>query len=214
MLSLSIAYFIISGVILNLQCTICALFFGFLFASFISWIKIFKIRFLSAFFKLYVSIFRGTPLLLQLYVVYYILPHTGYKPSVLAAAIITFSLNSAAYVSEILLAGIHSIDQEQWDAARSLGLSNNQTLRLVILPQALRNVLPALINEIIDLLKESSLISVIGGFDILKRAQQITNSSYNYEPLILVAITYYVMILLITQLINYIKKSRGSLSAQ
>jgi ABC-type amino acid transport system permease subunit len=132
--------------------------------------------------------------------IYYATPQlTGYTISAFEAGVLTFSLNSAAYSSEIIRAGIESIDIGQWEAAQVLGLSRWQLLRGVIFPQAVRNVLPALVNEMVDLLKESALVSTIGEADLLRQAQKVASEKYLYfEPLIIAAACYYVMVMLIS----------------
>ena len=161
--------------------------------------------------QFYTSVFRGTPLLVQLSIMYYGLPSLlGFNLPPYAAAVITFSLNSAAYVSEILQAGINSIDAGQSEAARALGLSKWQTLKLILFPQAFRNQGPALLNEMIDLLKESSLVSIIGEADIMRRAQLVSVQTYDFmTPLLIAALCYYVLVLLLGQAVAWLQKRAG-----
>ncbi|WP_010298359.1 amino acid ABC transporter permease [Candidatus Odyssella thessalonicensis] len=156
----------------------------------------------------YTSLFRGTPLLVQLGLIYYATPQlTGYTISAFEAGILTFALNSAAYSSEIIRAGIQSVDKGQWEAAQMLGLSRRQTIFGIIMPQAIRNTLPALVNEMIDLLKESSLISTIGEADLLRQAQKVASEKYLYfEPLILAAACYYIIVMFIAWLAKRLEK--------
>ena len=190
-----------SGLTLNVQITLVALLISLLLSVIFVAIDILKIPVLWQLVRFYVSVFRGTPLLLQLFMLYYILLAKDNIP-IFYVACLGFGLNSAAYISEILRGAINSIDKGQWEAARSLGLNFQQTMSFIIFPQALRNALPALINEVIDLLKETSLVAVIGGVDILKRAQIIAASSYDYSVYIVVGIVYYLITSLIARIIN------------
>ncbi len=158
--------------------------------------------------QIYTSIFRGTPLIVQLSLIFFGLPViTGYNMSPFVAGVITFSLNSAAYTSEIIRSGLQSIDQGQWEAGVVLGLSRMQILRHIILPQAFRLSLPSLVNEWIDLLKESALVSIIGEADLFRRAQIIAAEKYLYfEPYLTVAVCYYIMVLILTLLASRLEK--------
>jgi len=132
---------------------------------------------------------------------------TVYAISTFEAGVITFSLNSAAYSSEIIRAGIQAIERGQWDAAHVLGLSYRQTLITIILPQAVRNILPALVNEIVDLLKESALISTLGEADLLRRSQIVASEKYLFfEPLLVAAVGYYVMVMVISFLAKALER--------
>jgi polar amino acid transport system permease protein len=156
----------------------------------------------------YVDIFRGTPLLLQLSLIYFAIPQildrivNGYfghdfdfaLPG-LIAAFITFSLNSGAYISEVIRSGINSVDKGEIEAAKALGINSFNIYKDIILPIAFRNSFPSLMNEFITLVKESSIASVIGIQDLMRRQQIVTSQSFMYfEPLIVVGIIYYVVI--------------------
>lgn len=160
------------------------------------------------FTNIYVSILRGTPLILQLSLIYFALPGMlDIKISVFTAGIIAFSINSAAYVFEHLKAGINSVDKGQIEAASSIGLSKMQTMRLIVIPQAFRNVVPSLINEAINLVKESSIISVIGAQDIMRKAQIISSETYDYmTPLMIAGLYYYLIINLLNLILVQINK--------
>jgi ABC-type amino acid transport system permease subunit len=115
------------------------------------------------------------------------------------AGVLAFSLNSGAYVSEHIRAGILSVDRGQFEAAASLGISYFSTMKDIILPQAIKNILPSLVNESIDLLKESALVSTIGEMDLLRRANVVAAEKYIYfEPLLMVAAVYYVMVMVLS----------------
>lgn len=200
--------FIAQGVFVTLKYTFISIFFGSILGTTLGLMKVSHIRFLEIFANIYTSIFRGTPLLVQLIFIYYATPQLiGYKISAFEAGVLTFSLNSGAYVSEIIRSGIMSIDRGQFEAASSLGISYFSTMKDIILPQALRNVLPSLINEMIDLLKESSLVSVIGEMDLLKRANIISAEKYIYfEPLLVIAVLYYLMVMTLSFLMTIVEK--------
>jgi polar amino acid transport system permease protein len=144
-----------------------------------------------------VSIVRGTPVILQLSIVYFLVPQLcGCKLSVLSTGIITFGINSSAYVAEILRAGIESLPKGQFEAAYSLGIPPFYMWRDVILPQVAMNIFPALVNETVTLLKESAIIATIGGMDIMRRSQIIASARYEYfAPLCMAAVAYYVLVL-------------------
>lgn len=157
---------------------------------------------------MYVDIFRGTPLLLQLSLVYFAIPQlldrvvNGYLGqnfdfalSGLIAAFITFSLNSGAYISEVIRSGINSVDKGEIEAAKALGINPFYIYKDIVLPIAFRNSFPSLMNEFITLVKESSIASVIGIQDLMRRQQIVTSQTFMYfEPLIIVGIIYYVVI--------------------
>jgi His/Glu/Gln/Arg/opine family amino acid ABC transporter permease subunit len=156
----------------------------------------------------YTAVFRGTPLLVQLGIIFYATPQLiGYPISAFEAGILAFSLNSAAYSSEIIRAGIRAIDPGQWDAAKVLGISVTQTWVKVILPQAIRNILPALVNEMVNLLKESALVSIIGEADLLRRAQIVAAEKFLYfEPLVVAASLYFMMVMVINFMAKKLEK--------
>ncbi|MGL5719273.1 MAG: amino acid ABC transporter permease [Alphaproteobacteria bacterium] len=153
-----------------------------------------------AFAVIYTSIFRGTPLILQLGLLYYATQGLiGYDIPIWQAGVLAFSLNSAAYVSEIIKGGIQAIDPGQKEAAFSLGIPYFYTLRDIILPQAFRNTLPALVNEAIDLLKESALVSTITETDLMRRATIVAAEQHLYfEPFLIVGAIYYLLVLLLS----------------
>ncbi len=196
------------GILVTLKFTVASLLCGLPLGVVLALSKISHNSITRSLASAYTSIFRGTPLLVQLGLVYYATPQlTGYTISAFEAGVLTFALNSAAYSSEIIRAGIESIDKGQWEAAQLLGISRFQTIFRIILPQAIRNILPALVNEMVDLLKESALVSTIGEADLLRQAQKIASEKFLYfEPLIIAAICYYVMVMIISQSAKLIEK--------
>ncbi len=169
---------------------------GFILGTLLAICKIGSIRPLKVVADVYTSIFRGTPLLVQLMIIYIAIPQlTGYDISPYVSAILAFGLNSSAYVSEIIRAGILAVDRGQTEAAAALGVPYRQMMMNIILPQAIKNILPALMNEFITLTKESAIVSVIGYVDLMRRAQIVgANTYHNFEPLLFVALIYWVMV--------------------
>ena len=163
------------------------------------------LRFLAA---VYVDFFRGTPLLVQIFLFYFAVPViTGQRIDPYVAAVGSCGINSGAYVAEIVRAGIQSIDDGQMEAGRSLGMTWAQTMRYIIVPQAIKRVIPPLGNEFIALLKDSSLVSVIGFEELTRRGQLIIAKTYgSLEIWFSVAIIYLVMTLSISRLVAYLEK--------
>jgi len=121
--------------------------------------------------------------------------------------VIAFSLNSGAYVSEVLRAGVSAVDKGQVEAAKALGITPILRMKDIILPQAFRNILPALVNELINLVKESALISIIGGMDLMRRAQVVSTETYTYfTPMLIAAAAYYVLVLIISSFAMVLEK--------
>lgn len=151
------------------------------------------------FINRYVSVLRGTPLILQLSFIYFALPGlTGFSLSVVASGIIAFGLNSSAYLAEIFRAGIDSIPKGQFEAAQTLRVSHYAMWKDIILPQVVKNILPAMTNEVITLLKETALISTIGGMDIMRSSQTVAAEQFTYFiPLCIAGLYYYMLVLLI-----------------
>lgn len=166
-----------------------------------------KVKILSKICKFYVSIIRGTPVLLQLMIVYYVVFKNVKDLNLILVAALAFGINSGAYVAEIIRAGIESIDKGQMEAGRSLGLGYFQTLKLVILPQAIKNILPAIGNEFIALVKETSVAGYIGVMDLTKSSDIIASRTYDYFcPLIIVALIYWFIILILTKILKIFER--------
>lgn len=164
------------------------------------------IVFLNAVFKLYITVFRGTPMMVQLLITYYVIfAHSNISP--LLVAVIAFGLNSGAYVSEAIRSGITAIDLGQFEAGRSLGLTYGQTIRYVILPQAIKVSLPAIFNEFIALLKESSIVGYIGLMDLTKAGDILRSNTYEaFLPLIAVALLYLIIVIIMTALVSKLER--------
>lgn len=165
-----------------------------------------KFRVLNSISKMYVDIIRGTPVILQLMIIYYVI-FKSVNINILIVGVIAFGINSGAYVSEIIRAGINSIDKGQMEAGLSLGLKYSEVMRLIILPQAIRNILPALGNEFITLLKETSVGAYIGIVELTKASDIIASRTYDYFfPLIIIAIIYLIMTLGLSKLVNIMER--------
>ncbi|KTC75200.1 amino acid (glutamine) ABC transporter permease [Legionella birminghamensis] len=169
---------------------------------------------LSYFVKGFISIFRGTPLILQLSLIYFAAPGvTGLHPSILTAGIIAFGLNSSAYFAELFRAGIESLPKGQFEAAKTLGIKGFYLWKDIIFPQVLRNTLPAIMNEMIALLKETALISTIGGMDIMRSSQTVAAEQFTYFiPLCIAGVYYYGLVLVIELAGGWLEK-RGYYAA-
>ncbi|MPM68421.1 Arginine transport system permease protein ArtQ [bioreactor metagenome] len=163
-------------------------------------------RFLAVFIRIYIYVMRATPLLLQIIFIFYGLPFFGIVFDRWFAAGLAFSLNYAAYFAEILRGGIQSLDKGQSEVAQVLGLSRFFTFRKVLLPQALINTFPAISNEVLTLIKDTALISVVGLADLLKVSRSLVNATASIMPFLTVGIIYLIMNALLTYLLTRIEK--------
>ena len=165
-----------------------------------------KLKVLNAVCKVYLTVIRGTPVLVQLMIIYFVI-FGSVNISKVIVAVISFGINSGAYVAEIFRSGIMSIDQGQFEAGRSLGFNYVQTMWYIIMPQALKNVLPALGNEFISLLKETSVGSYIALQDLTKGGDIIRSRTYDaFTPLIAVALIYLALVMLFSWLIQILER--------
>ena len=191
---------------------VCAVLIGALIGLIIAIIRTYhdntnKMKVLNWLAKMYVTVIRGTPVLLQLMIIYYVI-FASVNINVVLVGIVAFGLNSAAYVSEIIRAGIMSIDKGQMEAGRALGLTYSETMKLIIIPQALKNVMPALGNEFITLLKETSVAGYIGIVELTKAGDIIASRTYNYFfPLILTAIIYLILTAGLSKILKKFERS-------
>lgn len=165
---------------------------------------------LNAICKVYLTIIRGTPAMVQLLIIYYVI-FASSSINKLVVAIIAFGINSAAYVAEVVRSGIMAVDKGQFEAGRSLGLTYNQTMRFIILPQAIKNILPALCNEFISLIKETSISGYIGLAELTKGGDIIRSVTFDaFMPLIAVAVIYLAIVMLLTHGMNKLERSLRS----
>ena len=199
--------YILQGVIITLEYTVLSVIFGLCLGVLLSLARLSKIGALSVIAKIYISVFRGTPLLVQLSIVYFVAPSIyEFDISVFQAGIIAFSMNSAAYVSEHIRGGIQAMPRGQFEGAVALGVPYSLMMKDIILPQAVRHILPSLVNEVINLLKETAIISMIGGMDIMRRAQIISAETYDYlTPMLVAALCYYILVVFFAAIARYLE---------
>jgi len=153
-------------------------------------LKVFGPKWVKALLKFYVWVFRGTPIVLQLFIVYYGFPNLGLVLDKWVVVITVFCLSAAAYETEIIRGGIISIDKGQFEACRALGLTFGQTLRRVVVPQAIRRVLPPTCSEVIILFKDTSLLAGVAIFDMMRRARDLVITDMRIEPFVVVLVLY------------------------
>lgn len=180
--------------------------------------KMSKVKVLKAIASIYIEVIRDTPLLVQVMLVAYGLPQLGVRfPSIFGlggeftAGVMVLSLNSGAYVAEILRSGIQAVDKGQMEASRSLGLSHRDAMRYVIVPQAVKNILPALANEFISLVKESAIISLVAVTDLMFVATAVRNSTYKpFGPYLVAAAIYFVITFGLSKLVGLLEKKMST----
>lgn len=194
--------FMLEGIWVTLKFVFFAIILGSILGTLLALFKIGSIKPLRWFADAYTSVFRGTPLILQLMIIYYSIPQlSGYDISPFLSAILAFGLNSSAYISEIIRAGIQAVDKGQMEAAQALGVPYRSMMKDIILPQALKNILPALMNEFITLTKESAIVSTIGYLDLMRRAQVVGADLFrNFEPLLFVGLIYWCLVMGLTMI--------------
>jgi len=165
-------------------------------------------RILNGICSVYVSIFRGTPMVVQLLVFYYVLfPLVGARITPIGVSILVFGLNSGAYISEIMRGGILSVDPGQMEGGRAMGLSFFATMQKIVIPQAIKNILPTMGNEFITLIKETSIVSFVGASDLYKAFNLMGTNTYEFMiPYLAMAIIYVILVLLITLLIRLMER--------
>lgn len=182
--------FLITGTSNTLLLSILTVFIGLAGGVLLSLMKHSNIKVLDRLVSAYIAFIRGTPLLVQLYIVYY-----GLKDMpMFLAGVIAMSINSSAYIAEIIRAGIQAVDKGQFEAAKALGLDTFHQYKTIIMPQAFKNILPALGNEFVILIKESAIVSVIGLHDLMYKVDTIRGITYKpFEPLIVAAVIYFIL---------------------
>lgn len=208
------ADFILDGAVLTIIMALGSIGLGCILGTILGLMRISSSRFLRLFSGTYLQLFRGTPMLLQIFFIFFAIPQiynmmTGnffnWRPEV--AGIIALGLNSGAYIAEIIRSGIQGVDIGQTEAARALGLTHRQTMQLVVLPQALRRVIPPLCNEFIVLLKDTSLVSGIGAKELMYRSRSMGVTTYDFVSFLVgAAFVYFVLTFILTQISNYIER--------
>ena len=199
---------LLQGALVTVEITAMSVGCGFFIGLLVALANLSKFTVVRLLAKCYVDIIRGTPLLVQIFLIYFALPMiTGQRIDPFIAAVTACSINSGAYVSEIFRAGIQSVDKGQMEAGRSLGLSWMQTMFYIILPQAFKHVIPPLGNEFISMTKETAQVSVIGFEELTRRGQLIISKTYGaLEIWLAVAVLYLIMTLGIAQLVSYLER--------
>lgn len=209
----------IDGMIVTVVLSLMTVFLGSILGLVATFLQQSQKKSLKAVANIYTQVIRGTPLLVQLYIWLYGLPLIGislptlpflgdvYGSREFLTAVVALSINSGAYICELLRGGLESIDKGQMEAGRSLGLSRKETMKSVIIPQAIRVVLPGLGNEFIAMIKESSIVSVVGIFDVMYTSNIVKAATYSiFEPLIIVAIIYFFLTYSLTGIMKQLEK--------
>lgn len=200
----------LSGLGITLEISLLAAVLGVIIGTVVALMKLStrkdgKRSVLSYIAQIYIDVIRGTPSVLQLLIMWFIVMANS-KNGVLVA-VLTFGINSGAYVSEIMRAGIQAVDHGQMEAGRSLGLSKGQTMRYIILPQAVKNVLPPIGNEFIVLLKETAIVGYVSLSDLTRAASQVSSRTYEaFMPLIGAAVIYFIIIKILSVLIGMLER--------
>ncbi len=197
---------VIEGLGVTLQVFLLTLVLSIPLGILVALCRLSKIKLLSWITECYTLIMRGTPLLLQIVFIFFGFPIIGIKIARMPSVILAFTLNYGAYFAEIFRAGINSIDEGQYEGAEVLGLSKVDTFFRIILPQALKRVLPPVGNEVINLVKDTALVYAVGFDDLLKIGKTATNRDATLLPLVIVALVYLLLIFVITKIMAYIEK--------
>ena len=203
--------YLTDGLAVTLQITLCAVILGIVLGFLVAIVRSThdrtgKLKILNALCNLYLTVIRGTPVVVQLLIIYFVI-FGSTTISKVVVAVLAFGINSGAYVAEIFRSGIMSIDNGQFEAGRSLGFNYRQTMFYIVMPQAFKNVLPALGNEFISLLKETSVSGYIALQDLTKGGDIIRSRTYDaFMPLIAVALIYLVMVLVFSRLVGLLER--------
>ncbi|MCH5256803.1 MAG: amino acid ABC transporter permease [Lachnospiraceae bacterium] len=205
---------VIEGLKNTLMIAVLGLFIGIIIGTLIATVRVipkYKLlpRILNGFCSFYVGLFRGTPIVVQLLVFYYVmLPLMGLRITGVQVSILVFGLNSGAYISEIMRSGILSVDHGQMEAGRAVGLSFSTTMVKIVIPQAVKNILPTLGNEFIALVKETSVVSFVGAADLYVAFNYIGSNSYEFMvPYLVMAVIYILLVLIISAGIKIMERS-------
>ena len=204
----------VEGLQNTLLIAVCGLILGILIGTIIATVRVlpkYKVfpRVLNGICSFYVALFRGTPMVVQLLVFYYVLlPIIGWNINGVQVSMLVFGLNSGAYISEIMRSGIQSVDPGQMEAGRAVGLSFGASMTKIVIPQAVKNILPTLGNEFISLIKETSVVSFVGAADLYVAFNYIGTNNYEFMvPYLVMALIYIALVLVITLLIKILERS-------
>lgn len=205
---------VVEGLQNTLLIAVCGLIIGILIGTIIATVRVLPKyrtlpRVLNGFCSFYVALFRGTPMVVQLLVFYYVLlPIIGWNINGVQVSMLVFGLNSGAYISEIMRSGIQSVDPGQMEAGRAVGLSFGASMTKIVIPQAVKNILPTLGNEFISLIKETSVVSFVGAADLYVAFNYIGTNNYEFMvPYLVMALIYIALVLVITLLIKLLERS-------
>ena len=198
---------LVDGIGVTIKVSLLAVALGIVIGLIIALCNLSRSKFLNFLGKIYTDVIRGTPSVTQLMIIYFVVFATvNWEKWIIAS--IAFGINSGAYVSEIIRAGILSIDKGQTEAGRSLGLNGAQTMISIVIPQAVKNIFPALCNEFIVLIKETAIVGYVGLVDIQKAGDFIKSSTFEaFMPLIATAIIYFILIKILTVILGYVEKA-------
>jgi len=199
--------FILGGLTTTLILVASSIFFGMIFGTLLSLMRLGKIKILSGIATVYISIFRGTPLMLQLTLIFFGLPMAfNVDFGSYGSAMLAMGLNSSAYIAEIIRSGISAVDKGQTEASLALAIPYPKMMKNIILPQALKNIFPALINEFSVLVKESAIVNAVALSDLMRRGMLIGARSFRYlETLIVIGVIYYVIVMMIAMVGKYVE---------
>lgn len=199
--------FFFTGLQYTLLLAVLGVFFGFVLGIAIALLRMSSLRVVRFIATAYVEFLRGTPMLVQLFMIHYGLPSFGIEFSAMESGAITLSLNSSAYLAEIFRAGIQGVDRGQVEAARSLGMRQGMTMRYIVLPQALKSVLPAIGNEFITIIKESSIVSFIGVTELMFQSRAVSTITYDgFTPLLVIALMYFALTFSLSKLLGRLER--------
>ena len=197
---------LLRGTLVTLQIALASSLIGFILGTVLAFIQVYAPSPARWFVTAYATLFRGTPMLIQIPFFYYLLPTIGIEFSLITTAIIAIGLNSAAYISQTVRSGILSVGKGQHEAAKVLGLTQWQTMRFIVFPQAITVIIPALLNEMITLIKDSSLASTIGVVELFKEGTIIISRTYNAIPVYcIIALIYLTLTSLVSLLAHYVQ---------
>lgn len=195
--------FFINGAKFTIIISFFAVILGVVGGVIIALMKMSKNKILKGVSSAYVEFIRGTPSLVQLYIVVYGLPNAGIHIPDIVAGVIALGINSSAYVAEIVRAGIQAVDRGQMEAARSLGMKEGKAMRYIIIPQAIKNILPALGNEFIVVVKESSIVSIVGIHELMYNADTVRSVLFKpFIPLVIAALIYFVITFTLSRIVR------------
>lgn len=194
--------FFISGVWMTIVFSIVGIVFGSIIGTIVCFMRLSNSKILRAIAKVYTELIRGTPILVQLWIVYIVI-----DTSQNLAGFVALSINSGAYVAEIIRSGIVSLPKGQMEAARSLGMSKGMAMRYIILPQAIKNIIPVIGNEFIAIVKESAIVSVIGATELSFQMTKVRGATYlGMEPLMVIFVLYFILTSILTRIVNFVER--------